>query len=290
MMSKNIRIVSPAKAISGDLIERAALYLEEKGHVVTVGEYAKGNNHYFSGTVAQRRADFQNAIDSPNIDIILCARGGYGCIQIVDDLDFTALKNHPKQIIGFSDVTVFHMHCNVLGLETIHATMPLNFSDNTDESLLSLTNAIENKTNSYRFAPHKLNILGSAKAEIIGGNLAIIQTLIGTDSDCNFKNKILFLEDVSEYVYTIDRMMWSLKKADKLKDLSGLIVGGMSNIKDTEVPFGKAVEDVILDHVSAYNYPVCFNFPAGHLDNNCALVFGRESEFTVAAAGVSLVN
>lgn len=289
-MSKKIRILSPAKAISADLIDNATKLLTEAGHEVTVGKYATGTNQYFSGTEQERLVDFQNAIDDSEIDVILCARGGYGCIQIVDDIDFSALRSQPKQIIGFSDVTIFHLHCHKLGLPTVHATMPLNFADNTEKSIQSLLNAIDNKRNKYELFPHALNKPGIAKGEIIGGNLAIIQTLIGTNSDCDFTDKILFIEDVSEYVYTIDRMLWSLKKAGKLKDLAGLIVGGMTGIKDTEVPFGKTVHEVILKHVEDFHYPVCFDFPAGHLSDNRAISFGKSSVLRVKKNIVVLEN
>ena len=289
-MSKNIRIVSPAKSISSDLIMQASDFLTEAGHVVSVGQNAEGEYNYFSGTTTERLADFQEAIDDKKIDVILCARGGYGCIQIVDDLDFSSLKKFPKLILGFSDVTVFHLHCHSLGIKTAHTTMPLNFPENSKESLTSLTNIIEGKTNSYNITPHTLNVQGEANAEIIGGNLAIIQTLVGTDSDCDFNNKILFIEDVSEYVYTIDRMLWSLHKSGKLKGLKALIVGGMTDTKDTEVPFGKTVEQVILGHVADYGYPVCFSFPSGHVDDNRAIVFGKKSVLKVNRDIVSLEN
>jgi len=289
-MSKNIRIVAPAKAISTELIDNATVLLTEAGHHVSIGKYATGEHNYFSGSVQERAVDFQNAIDDPSVDVILCARGGYGCIQIIDEIDFSELKNHPKLIIGFSDITVFHLHCHRMGLLSAHATMPLNFAANSRDSINSLLNIIEEKTNRYELESNKHNKTGLAQAEVIGGNLAIIQTLNGTNSDCSFTDKILFIEDVSEYVYTVDRMLWTLKKAGKLKLLAGLIIGGMTGIKDTEVPYGKVVEEVILAHVSEFNYPVCFNFPAGHIDDNRAIVFGKSSTLEVSDSGVLFVN
>ena len=289
-MSKNIRIVSPAKSISAELIANAVQVLSAAGHHVSIGKYTEGVHHYFAGTIQERLVDFQNAIDDQHIDVILCARGGYGCIQIIDELDFSSLYDNPKQIIGFSDVTVFHLHCHQLGIPTIHATMPLNFPENTEASMNSLLNVMDQKRNKYELPANELNKIGIAKGEIIGGNLAIIQTLIGTNSDCDFTNKILFIEDVSEYVYTIDRMLWSLKKADKLKYLAGMIVGGMTGMKDTEVPFGKTINEVILSHVSEYHYPVCFDFPAGHIDDNCAIIFGKSSVLKVKKNIVVLEN
>jgi muramoyltetrapeptide carboxypeptidase len=289
-MSKNIRIVSPAKAISSELIEGAVRHLTAAGHHVSVGQYAAGANNYFSGTETERLSDFQAAINDHTIDVILCARGGYGSIQIIDKLDFTPLLKKPKLIVGFSDITVFHLHCHKLGFQTCHATMPLNFPENTKKSLIALQRSIMGESNGYTVFSNLHNRTGIANAEIIGGNLAIIQTLIGTNSDCNFDGKILFIEDVSEYIYTIDRMLWSLTKAGKLKRLAGLIVGGMSNIKDTEVPFGKSIESVILNHVKSYNYPVCFDFPAGHIDDNRALIFGKMSTLEVSENTVKVIN
>jgi muramoyltetrapeptide carboxypeptidase len=289
-MSKNIRIVSPAKAISADLIEAAVELLTEAGHHVSIGQHATGVFNYFSGTETERLSDFQTAINDDSVDVIFCARGGYGSIQILDKLDFTPFKKKAKLIIGFSDITVFHIHCHLLGFQTVHATMPLNFAENTESSLASLIQTILGKKNSYSIVPNVHNRAGVANAEIIGGNLAIIQTLIGTDSDCSFNGKILFIEDVSEYVYTIDRMLWSLNKSGKIKQLSGLIVGGMTGIKDTEVPYGKSIEEVVLDHVGHYDYPVCFDFPAGHIADNRAITFGKKSTFTVTAEAVQLIN
>ncbi|MFK8045294.1 MAG: LD-carboxypeptidase [Crocinitomicaceae bacterium] len=289
-MSKNIRIVSPAKAISINLIENAVKLLSDAGHQVSIGKYTNGNHNYFSGLQQERLVDFQNAIDDPSVDIILCARGGYGCIQIIDELDFSSLHGKEKIIVGFSDVTVFHMHCHALGLQTIHATMPLNFANNSEASIGSLLDAINWKRIKYELPPNNQNKIGIAKGEIIGGNLASIQTLIGTNSDCDFTDKILFIEDVGEYVYTIDRMFWGLKKAGKLKHLAGMIIGGMTNIKDTEVPFGKSLEEVVLSHVIDYNYPVCFGFPAGHIDDNRAIIFGKQSALRVKKSIVVLEN
>jgi len=278
-----IRIVSPAKAIEKEHIDFSKIYLEKQGFEVELSEHCLGQHHYFSGTDAERLSDFQNALDDNSVDVILCARGGYGCIRIIDDLDFTKFKRHPKLIIGFSDVTVFHNHIHShFNLPTVHATMPLNFSENSNESLQSLVNAVKNKPIRYELDNHLKNKHGACTATVLGGNLAIIYALIGTNSDLNLDGKILLIEDVGEYVYAIDRMMWALKKSGKLKKLAGLIVGGMTNIKDTETPFGKTVEDVILDAVSHLDIPVCFNFPAGHINDNRAIVLGKTALLQVS--------
>ena len=290
-MKQIIRIVSPAKAIEAHHIDYAVTLLEQSGFTVELGKYVTGRHHYFSGTDKERLDDFQDAINTEHVDIILCARGGYGSIRIVDDLDYTPLKTSPKLIIGFSDITVFHHHVNKhFNLPTVHATMPLNFADNTSESIDSLTKAMKGKTNAYSLTTNPENITGSAEGILIGGNLSIIYALIGTNSDIDFTNKILFIEEVGEYNYTIDRMLWALDKADKLSKLKGLIVGGMTNIRDTETGFGKTIETLILERVSRYNYPVCFNFPSGHINDNRALVLGRKALLTITQEEVTLIN
>jgi muramoyltetrapeptide carboxypeptidase len=283
-----IRIVSPAKAIEKTHIDFAKNYLESQGFLVEVSEGCLGNHHYFSGTDKERLVDFQVALDDNSVDVILCTRGGYGCLRIIDYLDFSNFVKSPKLIIGFSDVTVFHNHINAhFGLPTVHATMPLNFENNSIESLQSLVDVINGKGLNYELPTNVNNKMGSVKAEVVGGNLAIIYALIGTDSDINLDGKILFIEDVGEYIYTIDRMLLALKKSGKLKNLAGLIIGGMTNIKDTEVPFGKTLEEIILESVSQLNIPVCFDFKAGHIDDNRAIVLGKEAELTVAADKVT---
>jgi len=278
-----IRIVSPAKAIEKRHIDFAKHYLQKNGFEVEISTHCLGQSHYFSGTDSDRRVDFQNALDDNSVDVILCARGGYGCIRIVDDLDFTNFIENPKLIIGFSDVTIFHNHINGnYSLPTVHASMPLNFSDNSEESLQSIVDVINKAPLKYEIERHKNNIIGKVEAEVVGGNLAIIYALIGTNSDLNLEGKILFIEDLGEYIYTIDRMMWALQKAGKLKNLAGLIVGGMTNIKDTEIPFGKTVEDVILERVNHLNIPVCFNFPAGHINDNRAIIIGKRALLQVS--------
>ena len=278
-----IRIISPAKAIEKEHVEFAKNFLESHSFEVEISSNCLGQNHYFSGTDQERLSDFQDALNDNSIDVILCARGGYGCIRIVDDLNFSNFIKHPKLIIGFSDVTVFHNHVHGnFGLPTVHASMPLNFSTNSIKSLQSIVDVINKKTLKYTLDRHSNNKNGIVEAKIIGGNLSIIYALIGTNSDIDFDNKILFIEDVGEYVYTIDRMMWALKKSGKLNKLAGLIVGGMTNIKDTETPFGKSVNEVILESVNHLEIPVCFDFPAGHLNDNRTIVFGKKTRLNVS--------
>jgi len=282
-----IRIVSPAKSIEKEHIDFSVKFLKEHNFEVEVSNNCLGQYHYFSGTDEERLIDFQEALDDDSVDVILCARGGYGCIRIIDRLDFTNFLLNPKLIVGFSDVTVFHNHIHSnFSLPTVHGTMPLNFSSNSDESLRSLMGVINGDKVNYKLASNSNNKLGETTAEVVGGNLAIIYALIGTNSDINLDNKVLFIEDVGEYVYAIDRMMWALKKSSKLQSLAGVIVGGMTSVNDTDSPFGKSVEAVVLEAVEELSIPVCFNFPAGHINDNRAIIFGKEAKLIVSEDSV----
>ena len=286
---KKIRIVSPAKSISKGQIDFAQNWLTEAQFEVEVGRYAKGENNYFSGTDAERLSDMQEALNS-DADFILCARGGYGSVRIIDQLDWSKFFQKPKLICGYSDITVFHNRMNKMGFPSLHCTAPLNFGENTEDALKSLTTAFVGGLNNYEIESHQLNRIGEVEAEVVGGNLAIISTLCGTDDDINTKGKILFIEYVGEAVYAIDRMMWQLKKAGKLTDLAGLIVGGMTDMKDSAVPFGKSVEEVIVESVSEFDFPVCFNFPAGHIDDNRTILLGAKARLSVNESDLSFTQ
>lgn len=285
-MSKKIHITAPAKVIDKACIDYAVDFFQKNGFDVSLAKHVLGQHNYFSGTDAERLADFQAALDDDSIDFILCARGGYGSVRIIDDLDFSKFVKKPKLIIGFSDITVFHNHIHTrCNLPTVHASVPLNFQSNTKEALESLVNVLKGKQNRYEIQSSRFNRIGEVKAVVVGGNLSIIYSLIGTNSDLDTDGKILFIEDIGEHIYALDRILYSLKKSNKLQKLAGLIVGGMTNIKDTEIPYGKNVEEVISEIVSPYNFPVCFNFPAGHVDDNRAIVFGKEASLKVDNVG-----
>jgi muramoyltetrapeptide carboxypeptidase len=277
---KKIRIVSPAKSIEGNLIDSARNLLESQGFEMSIGEHAKGEHHYFSGSDNDRLFDMQAALDE-DVDVILCARGGYGAVRIVDRLDWSKFLKRPKLVAGYSDVTVFHNRMNRMGYSSIHCTAPLNFQQNSRAALASLQTILNGGKNSYEIVGHEFNRPGEVEAEIVGGNLAIISTLCGTDDELMTKGKILFIEDIGEAVYAIDRMMWQLQKAGKLHHLKGLIIGGMTAMKDSAVPFGKSVEALIRESVEQYEFPVCFNFPAGHIDDNRAILFGAKARLSV---------
>jgi muramoyltetrapeptide carboxypeptidase len=283
-----IGIIATARKISLEELNPAIEILQSWGLEVVLGNFLFEEDNQFAGTVEQRTIDLQNMIDDDAIKAILCARGGYGTVQIIDKIDFSKLVKNPKWIIGFSDITVLHSHLNQLGVATLHATMPINFSKNTPKSLESLKNSLFGKANSIESPVHKFNRLGKVNAEIIGGNLSILYSLLGSNSDINTDGKILFMEDLDEYLYHIDRMMINMKRNGKFNNLKGMIIGGMSKMNDNNIPFGKTAEEIILDHLKDYNFPICFGFPSGHLDDNRSIRLGVSSVLDINENGVSL--
>ena len=270
-----IAITCPAKTLRGP-IDDAIELLTSWGLEVVLGETVHAAFHQFSGTDELRAKDMQRFINDPGIKAIIAARGGYGCVRIVDLIDFSPLLKDPKWIVGFSDITVFHSHLNKMGIQSIHGQMPATIPDSSANGLESLRKALFGEEISYPAANHPLNIEGEMKGELIGGNLSILISVLGSKSDPDYDGKILFLEDVGEHLYAIDRMMRALDRAGKLAKLKGLLVGGFTAIKDDEqIPFGFSVEEIILDVVKKYGYPVTFGFPAGHVQDNWALRMGR---------------
>ncbi len=287
-----IAFISSARKISRDELAVAKSLMESWDLKVVFGENLFQEVNQFAGTAEQRRQDLQNAIDDENIKAVLFVRGGYGSVQIVDSIDWTSLKKKPKWIIGFSDITVFHSHIQQnFGIPTLHAAMPITFGNNTKPSLNNLREILFGKQIAYRIKQQTLNRMGTANAEIVGGNLSILYSLLGSNSQINTRGKILFIEDLDEYLYHIDRMMQGLKRAGMLKNLAGLIVGGMSDMNDNTIPFGKSVEEIIHNNVSEYKFPVAFGFPAGHINDNNPLVFGEKINFVVTkdSTSVSLI-
>ena len=218
-------------------------------------------HHQYAGTDEQRIQGFQELLDNDAVKAIICARGGYGCVRIIDKLNFAGFEARPKWITGYSDLTVFHSHIHTnFGVETLHATMAIYVPTNTDDALGKLQKGLVGEKISYKVTTHELNRKGKARGIITGGNLSIVYALSGSVSDIDTRGKILFIEDLEEYLYHIDRMMMQLKRSGKLSNLAGLIVGGMNNMNDNAVPFGKSAYEIISEAVSGYNYPVCFNF------------------------------
>lgn len=269
-----VAIIATARKISQEEVQPAITLLESYGLSVLLGPHLFSAEHQFAGNTEQRSHDLQWALDHTTAKAIIIARGGYGTVKLMEHINFTGLKKQPKWLVGYSDVTVLHNAIHNLGIATLHATMPINFLKN-EEATNSLIDALFGKLEKYVVEAHPLNREGNASAELVGGNLSLLYALSGTSLDLDTSGKILFIEDLDEYLYHIDRMMMQLKLSGKLKGLKGLIVGGMSDMKDNIVPFGKTAEEIILDIVEDYDYPVCFNFPAGHIDRNLALELSK---------------
>lgn len=270
-----IVIVSTARKLSKEELQPGIDLLKSWGLEVVLGSNLFEEDHQFAGTSKQRTEDFQYALNDESIKAIFCARGGYGTVKIIDELDFSKFRNTPKWIVGYSDVTVLHNHINQnFNIQTLHAAMPFGFKDNTEASLNSIKKVLFGEQLSYEFDKHSFNRKGEAKGELVGGNLSILYSLTGTNSQINTKDKILFLEDLDEYLYHIDRMMMNLDRAGMLSGLAGLVVGGMTDMNDNTVPYGQTAKEIIQQTVSKYNYPVCFDFYAGHLNDNRALPMG----------------
>lgn len=285
-----IGIVSPAKAISPSEVKAAVRVLQRWGLVPVFGRHLYSVKNQFAGTDAERAEDIQEFLNDNSIKAILSSRGGYGSARIIDELDFSNFMKFPKWFIGYSDITVFHNHIHThFNIETLHAVMPINFPLDFSENnaVKSLKDALFGKLTTYKFSDEcKVLREGNAEGLLVGGNLSMLYSLSGTNSDIDTKGKILFIEDLDEYLYHIDRMMMNLKKSGKLKDLNGLIVGGMTDMNDNAIPFGSSAEEIIWDAVKDYNFPVITDFPAGHQEENRALFFGaniqinaKEGEF-----------
>lgn len=280
-----IGIVCPAGYMPLKKITSCVTTLNDWGFKVKIGTtLGKKQVNYFSGNDEKRLSDFQTMLDDDTVQAILCARGGYGTSRIIDRINFSKFKKNPKWIIGFSDITVLHAHINKqFKIATLHAPMAGAFNNEgfKNEFVLSLKKALKGNALNYTCKPFVLNNIGTTKGELIGGNLALISHLIGSKSAYITKNKILFLEDVGEYLYNIDRMFVQLKRAGIFNELKGLVLGGFTELKDTKTPFGTDVYNLIYEHIKEYSFPFCFNFPVSHDKENVALKTGVDYEFSV---------
>jgi muramoyltetrapeptide carboxypeptidase len=287
-----IGITCPAGYMAAEKAQTCISTLQKWGYHVMVGKtLGSSSTSYFSGTDEDRRNELQAMLDDNSINAILCGRGGYGVGRIIDQLDFTKFKKNPKWLIGFSDITVLHNHLhNKIKIASLHAPMAAAFNDGENEFILSLKNALVGKKAKYKIATHPFNKIGKTQGILVGGNLCLLSNCIGTASDIITKNKILFIEDIGEQLYNVDRMLRQLKRSGKLKHLTGLIVGGFTDMKDTDRPFGKTVYETIADIITDYSYPVCFNFPVSHAKENYALKVGVRYELSVGKRNVQLVE
>lgn len=281
-----IGITCPSGYVSHERVRYAEKVLSDWGFRVKVGKTVGSEFHYFSGDDNMRRNDLQQMLDDPQIDAILMGRGGYGLSRIIDDLDFSFFERHPKWICGFSDITVLHSHIQaLLGIPTLHSVMCGAFKAETEHSdyILSLRDALSGGHMAHVFPTSASNRSGVATGKLVGGNLAMLAHLTGSVSQINTRDCILFIEDIGEHYYQIDRMLLNLKRSGQLSGLKGLLVGDFTDIEDTERPFGQSLEEIILDKVREYDFPVAFGFPAGHDDVNFTLVLGRDYRLEVNA-------
>ena len=277
-----IMIVAPAGFVPDSTeIEPGIALAKSWGLEVIVGNNAFKKHNHFAGTDAERQSDLQFALDNNNIKAIWCSRGGYGTVRIIDQIDFTAFEQHPKWVVGFSDITTLHSTIHNLGIATIHATMPGGMKRASDEAKQTLYKALFGYSYDLEIPTNPLNKMGNAKGVLIGGNLSILNSMIGSFSEVNMNGKILFIEDVGEDLYRVDRMMYTLKRTGALKNLKGLIVGDFDYDVEKDTLFGGTHREIILNVVKDYNFPVLFDFPAGHVRDNRALIFGKEIHIEV---------
>lgn len=286
-----IGITCPAGYMAIEKAQTCIDTLQKWGFKVKVGNTLGNPQHnYFSGTDAERLDDFQQMLDDENVKAILCGRGGYGVSRIIDYINFKKFKRNPKWIIGYSDITVLHSHLNRrLNIASMHSHMAAAFNDRVGDLYIeSIKKALTGKAAEYKIKPHPFNVSGTFEGELVGGNLCLLAHTVGSKSELNVKNKILFLEDVGEYLYNIDRMMIQLKRAGWFDKIGGLVLGSFSDCKDTDVPFGKVVEEILKEHLTEYNIPYCFNFPVGHTRENVALKCGLKYRLDVQSGSVRL--
>ncbi|MGG8496418.1 S66 peptidase family protein [Tenacibaculum sp. TC6] len=289
-----IAIVAPAGILKNrkEIIDKAKALAESWGLKVVYGKHLFNQNHHFAGTDDERCQDFQEALDNPSVKAIWSARGGYGSVRILDKLDFTQFKKHPKWIIGYSDITAFHNHIHNLGIETLHAMMGTSMQDKPEEiaeTIETFRKALFGENLLYSILSSKYNREGKVEGELVGGNIAILTSMLGSNSQISIAGKVLFVEEIGEYKYSIDRMLQSLKRAGYFAKVKAVVVGDMTKIKKNTTPWGSSIEQLILE-VLPKNIPVMFNFPAGHEPDNRALIMGRDVKLSIQTIGRSTLQ
>jgi muramoyltetrapeptide carboxypeptidase len=283
-----VAIAATARKTSKEIIAPSVEILKNWGLKVVFAPNLFKEENQFAGSDKERAAGFQWALDNKEVKAIILACGGYGTMRVIDNVTFRNFIKNPKWVVGYSDTTIIQSHLFNLGIASIHGTMAFQFTKH-EEATESLRKVLFGEKQEYKADGHTLNRAGEERAEIIGGNLSLLYALSGSHSDIDTKGKILFIEDLDEYLYHVDRMMMQLKRSGKLKNLKGLIVGGMSDMKDNTVPFGQSAEEIIWDAVKEYKYPVCFNFPAGHISRNLAFYIGKKANLKVTKKGSELI-
>jgi len=271
-----VALVCTARKFNPQEAQPAIELLESWGLKVKLGKTIGLDNFQLGGTDQERANDFQKMLDDDSVHAIWCARGGYGTVRIIDQIDFSSFLKNPKWIMGFSDVTVLHSHIHNLGVTTLHSIMPFSVPKAEELAKETLRKALFGASLTYEIPNSDYNKKGSTKGVLVGGNLSILYSLLGSKSAINTENKILYIEDLDEYLYHIDRMMMNLKRNGYFDKISGIIVGGMTDMHDNQIPFGMNAQQIILDVTKEYNIPICFDFPAGHLPDNRALILGKE--------------
>ncbi len=286
-----VGIISPASHPSSDQWKAGLQVLSDWGLEVVLGDHYLAEHFGLGGTDEQRRSDLQQMLDDPSIAAIFPLRGGYGVSRLLDGLDFTKFRANPKWIVGFSDITALLCHIDTFSIASVHGPMPNNFCQKGGEAALANLHTLlfEGRTQ-ISITSHSLNKHGVAEASIIGGNLSLLTHLIGSNSLPNPKGKILFIEEIGERLYHVDRLLLQLKRAGYLADLAGLIIGGFTDCKEASLTIGLSVEDMILEHTATYPYPIAFDFPAGHIPNNQAMPMGKKIKFLVNAEIVQLTD
>lgn len=281
-----VAIVAPSgilKERTGE-VEQAVALLNSWGLQVVIGKHVFNKANHFAGTDEERSEDFQNALDDPSISAIWCARGGYGTVRILDRLNFSKFKKNPKWLIGYSDITALHNQMDIEGFESIHAMMCTSLSDDISEiqeTVSTFKDAIFGGSLYYTLKGSENNRVGQVTAPLVGGNLTMLHTMLGSKTSIDLSGKILFIEEIGEYAYHIDRMLQSLKRAGYFNHCKGVIVGDITKVRKNTTPWGTSVEQLILDALSEYKFPIAFNMPAGHEKDNRAMILGRTIDLVV---------